>query len=560
MRTSSDGKRITGYAAVFKQLSDDLGGFQEMIIPGAFDRCLGSNPDVRCLFNHDPNIVLGRTLSGTLRLSADHVGLQFDCDLPNTQAARDLRESIRRGDISQCSFSFSVNGQNWREEGKDAAGLPKTIRELTDVTLFDVSPVTYAAYPQTSVSARLLWPEGEPAEVRSHKTDKPKTVKPQPASGRASSASPSSAPMSDAEWLGLIQKVNKQLGVPVLRKGSLAQNSNLEEVFMRNHRTLSSSEEAEIRRFLVTGRFEQRDLTTSAPASVFVPEAWNELVWQGMKAYDALYDPAFSTPITTDTGSPYDLFAIDDTQAAATLQGEPVPATEQDPNSLAKVQLASAPTYDSGMVTVSINLLMDSAVNVPEMLAQAFAVRLARGISPALITALLDSASLGSTATGDQNSGSPSGATQVGYQDLIALRKSVNPAYRASGKCSWLMNDDSLSALDSLTDKNGRPILHPIYNADGQRLLLGYPVGICPSLPDIGESATPIFFGALGYFVVRSVKGAGRLLRLTEAVGTAEKLMVGFKSFARVNGALLAAQAGSPQGVLSPVKYLQNAA
>src|SRR5208337_3936740 len=107
---------------------------------------------------------------------------------------------------------------------------------------------------------------------------------------------------------------------------------------------------------------------------------------------------------------------------------------------LAKVQLASAPTYDSGMVTVSINLLMDSAVNIPEMLAQAFAVRLARGISPALITALLGSASLGATATGDQNSGSPSGATQVGYQDLIALRKSVNPAYRASGKCSWLMN------------------------------------------------------------------------------------------------------------------------
>ena len=210
------------------------------------------------------------------------------------------------------------------------------------------------------------------------------------------------------------------------------------------------------------------------------------------------------------------------------------------------------------MVLVTFQLLTDSGVNLPEMLAQSFGVRLARGIAPSLIAALLDSASLGATATGDLNSLSPSGETQVGYQDLLALRKSVDPAYRASGKCAWLMNDDTLTALDSLTDKDGRPIVRPLY-VNGQRILLGYPVGICPSLPDIGAGATPILFGGVGYFVVRTVKDAGRLVRLSEAPGTSEKLKLGFKSFARCNGALLAAQGGSPIGSLSPVKYLQNA-
>lgn len=560
LRASGDGKRITGYAAVFNSLSEDLGGFREMVMPGAFDRCLRGAPDVRCLFNHDPNLVLGRTRSGTLRLSADSSGLKFDCDIPDTQAGRDVRESIRRGDVDQCSFGFIVNGQNWREED-DGSGLPQSIRELTDVDLFDVSPVTYPAYPQTSVSARLLWPEGEPTEVRSHKkAGGPKAPKPVPISTRTAPASTPAHIPSDRECQETLDKVNRKLGVPILRNGAVSKFNNSEAGNMRHNRTLDAMERTEIQRFLQTGRFERRDLTTTpgGEGAFFIPEAFNAMIFDGMRAYDALFDPAFSTPIETDTGGPYDLFALDDTQAAATIMGEPVTPTEVDPNALYKVQLPQAPTFDTGMVTVSLHLLNDSGPNIPEMLAQAFAVRLARGIGPTLVTALLGSASLGATATGDQNSGSPSGVTQVGYQDLIALRKSVDPAYRASGKCAWLMNDDSLLALDSLTDKQGRPILHPTY-VDGQRVLLGYPVGICPSLPDIGAGATPILFGAVGYFAVRSVKGEGRLVRLTEAVGTAEKLMVGFKSFARVNGALLAALAGSPLGVSSPVKYLANA-
>jgi len=168
IRASEDGKIISGYAAVHNQLSEDLGGFREVILPGAFTRCLGAAPDVRCLFNHDPNLILGRTKAGTLSLAEDPVGLNYDCDVPDTQTGRDVLTSIRRKDVDQCSFAFSVNKQNWREE-KAADGTFQVIRELIDVDLYDVSPVTYPAYPQTTVSARSLWPDGEPEEVREHR-------------------------------------------------------------------------------------------------------------------------------------------------------------------------------------------------------------------------------------------------------------------------------------------------------------------------------------------------------------------------------------------------------
>jgi HK97 family phage prohead protease len=143
---------IRGHAAVFNQLSEDLGGFREQIAPGAFADALGTD-DVRALFNHDPNFVLGRNLAGTLKLSEDARGLAIEIDPPDTQFARDLMVSMKRGDINQMSFGFSVrpNGQNW---AKDDDG--KVIRTLTKLRLFDVSPVTFPAYPQTDVAVRSL--------------------------------------------------------------------------------------------------------------------------------------------------------------------------------------------------------------------------------------------------------------------------------------------------------------------------------------------------------------------------------------------------------------------
>lgn len=164
---------ISGYAAVFNKYSSDLGGFKEKIKPGAFSRALRERQDVRCLFNHDANCVLGRLLAGTLTVSEDPKGLLYRCELPDTTTARDLHVSISRGDISQCSFSFSVRdgGDIWSTEYCDPDDSDEDCfasRTLTDVNLFDVSPVTFPAYQNTSVSARSgVWADIVPLAIRS---------------------------------------------------------------------------------------------------------------------------------------------------------------------------------------------------------------------------------------------------------------------------------------------------------------------------------------------------------------------------------------------------------
>src|SRR5690349_5533244 len=143
--------RIVGHAAVFNQLSEDLVGFREKIAPGAFADTIKS-ADIRALWNHDPNFPLARTKSGTLKLKEDDSGLAIDAELPDTTFARDLLKSIERGDVDQMSFGFRVmpDGQKWAMQD---GGL---VRTLTNVELFDVSPVTFPAYPQTDVGVRTL--------------------------------------------------------------------------------------------------------------------------------------------------------------------------------------------------------------------------------------------------------------------------------------------------------------------------------------------------------------------------------------------------------------------
>ena len=152
LRDAADGKppQLVGYAAVFNSQSEDLGGFREIILPGAFDRALSEGHDVRALVNHNPDKMLGRTSSKTARLGIDERGLRVEVDVPDTQDGRDTLTLVQRGDLSQMSFAFQVRADQWRTEN----GAP--LRELLDVDLFDVSVVAYPAYPATAVSARAL--------------------------------------------------------------------------------------------------------------------------------------------------------------------------------------------------------------------------------------------------------------------------------------------------------------------------------------------------------------------------------------------------------------------
>jgi hypothetical protein len=156
-RGESNTPHIVGHAAVFEKQSVPIWGFfVEIVKKGAFTKSI-KTADVRALFNHDPNYVIARARGGkgTLSLKEDDVGLLFDAQPPDTTWARDLMVSIERGDISQCSFAFRVKSEKWVENsGKKKTDLD--IRELHEVELFDVSPVTYPAYPDTDVGIREL--------------------------------------------------------------------------------------------------------------------------------------------------------------------------------------------------------------------------------------------------------------------------------------------------------------------------------------------------------------------------------------------------------------------
>ena len=146
---SDDGpRRVSGYAAKFNT-EIVYGWFREIIRPGAFKASLSDGSDIRALFNHNSDLVLGRSSAGTLRLKEDDIGLWFEADLPDTNAGRDLYTSIGRGDISGASFGFMVRAENWHYEDGE-----QDLRELLDVELVEVSVVTFPAYDDTAVAVR----------------------------------------------------------------------------------------------------------------------------------------------------------------------------------------------------------------------------------------------------------------------------------------------------------------------------------------------------------------------------------------------------------------------
>ena len=150
-----EGRKLVGYAAVFDSPSENLGGFREFIKRGAFKRSIESNVDCRALVDHDTRLVLGRRSSGTLQLAEDSRGLLIEVQMPDVSYARDLAELMRRGDVSQMSFGFTVpaGGDEW---GPPAAGDTLRTRTIKSVDLAEVSVVTFPAYPATEVSLRSM--------------------------------------------------------------------------------------------------------------------------------------------------------------------------------------------------------------------------------------------------------------------------------------------------------------------------------------------------------------------------------------------------------------------
>jgi Escherichia/Staphylococcus phage prohead protease len=172
---------LEGYAAIFGEdyVLYESKSFKmiERVKQGAFTRALEEKQDVRCCFNHNPDNVLARTTNGTLVLDQDKKGLSYDADLDaRTHIAQDVRCFVDRGDVTGCSFAFSVRKQTWTEVEED--GFTTYQREIEDVDLYELGPVLFPAYEGTSVGARAVrplsaelrtaaWAEGLPAEIRS---------------------------------------------------------------------------------------------------------------------------------------------------------------------------------------------------------------------------------------------------------------------------------------------------------------------------------------------------------------------------------------------------------
>jgi HK97 family phage prohead protease len=158
-RASVDGNTITGYIAVYNSPSEDLGGYTEMLLPGCFDPI---PDDIPALVNHNIDLCIARTSSGTLQLASDDSGLSYSIDLPDTNAGRDLKVSVQRGDVTGCSFGFICNEDDWISSEDSTV-----LRVIRSVELIEVSVgVVFPAYSATSSQVRSL-PESIPAEFRS---------------------------------------------------------------------------------------------------------------------------------------------------------------------------------------------------------------------------------------------------------------------------------------------------------------------------------------------------------------------------------------------------------
>ena len=146
---SATGKTLTGYAAVFNSEAV-LGDFSEVIRQGAFAKSLATGSNIRALYQHQGDALLGTTRGGTLQLREDAKGLAFELALPDTTHGKDLAILVGRGDVAGCSFGFRVapGGDRWEQRGG------KLVRELIDVELVEITLTSDPAYQDTTVAMR----------------------------------------------------------------------------------------------------------------------------------------------------------------------------------------------------------------------------------------------------------------------------------------------------------------------------------------------------------------------------------------------------------------------
>lgn len=151
LRADADGRKLGGYAAVFSVPATIAGAWVEEVAPGAYSKTI-SEHDIRALWNHDPNIVLGRNKASTLRLWEDGHGLNAEIQPPDNEWGRPVLDAVKRGDVTGMSIAFRAVKQEWVHPPEGSRELPK--RTIREAKLYEVSPVTFPAFESTTIGVR----------------------------------------------------------------------------------------------------------------------------------------------------------------------------------------------------------------------------------------------------------------------------------------------------------------------------------------------------------------------------------------------------------------------
>jgi len=295
--------------------------------------------------------------------------------------------------------------------------------------------------------------------------------------------------------------------------------------------------------------------TAGASGGYWVAPQMHDRMLATMAQYDQVFDPEFCNRIETPKGGVLVVPVVDDIHNESVLVSEGTGSTEADIYNLGNVEL-NAPTFRSGLVAVSLELLQDSSqFPIGAILEKIFAIRHARGVGKLLVTGsgsagqptgLLTGALLtgnivvaGGSAT--NTGGAETGATSVGTVDIKNLYAKLDPAYRTNAV--FYMNDSTLQYLDGLLDKYGRPIVR---FTEGIPTILNRRVAICPSMPSMAATGNSIVLADPDYFVVRTVPSASYVRRFTESLNLITYGLFGFESFARFDSNLAAPNSSYP--------------
>ena len=293
---------------------------------------------------------------------------------------------------------------------------------------------------------------------------------------------------------------------------------------------------------------EYRDLTsgTAASGGYLVPQGFSGELSSAMKDYSGVLAAARVFP--TSTGAPIAWPTVDDTANVGELLSENTQTAALD-MSFASVTL-NAYIFSSKRILVSNSLLQDSAFPVDSFLAQKFAERIGRSLNAYLTTGtgtsqpkgVVTAASLGKTGTTGQT-------LSVIYEDLVDLMHAVDPSYRKSAKCGYMMNDSSLKVVRKLKDSQNRPLWEPSLQAGQPDTLLGYPVWVNSDMAAMAANAKSILFGDFSQYIVREAMAVS--VMRSEHIA-ADKFQTMFAAFARYDGNFV--------GPTSALKYYANSA